>query len=197
MSVPTGTARMGRHVALTLHTTRRDIMKKLLTGALALALAAALAGCNKTTPSASPSSTSTGASSSSASSSTSSTTGTTSSAGATATAVDQSTPEAAMTSWLNAMVAGNGKTVCALMAAEGKAIEKIPTAAEQCGKTITPMLEQLKELGGAFAGLSITGATVKGTTATFEAVTTKPALAAEVVSSFKAVKIGTKWYVTQ
>ena len=112
-------------------------------------------------------------------------------------AVDQSTPEAAMTSWLGAMVAGDGNTVCELMATGGKAISSIPGAAAACGKTITPMLDQIKELGAAFQGLKISGATVNGNNATFESVTTEPALAADVVSSFKAVKIGGKWYVTQ
>jgi hypothetical protein len=95
------------------------------------------------------------------------------------------------------MVAGDGNSVCALMAAKGKTISSIPGAAATCGKTITPMLDQIKELGAAFQGLKITGATVNGDTASFESVTTEPALAAEVVASFKAVRIGGKWYVTQ
>jgi hypothetical protein len=102
-----------------------------------------------------------------------------------------------MTSWLGAMVAGDGNSVCALMATKGKAISSIPGAAATCGKTITPMLDQVKDLGAAFKGLKITGATVNGDTASFESVTTEPALAADVVSSFKAVRIGGKWYVTQ
>ena len=179
-------------------------MKKLLTGALALALSVSLAACSKAvdqgtrrralrpprrrarrTPSGTSSDTPTG-------------TGTgTSTAGATAGPVDQSTPEAAMTSWLGAMVAGDGNSVCALMATKGKAISSIPGAAATCGRTITPMLDQVKDLGAAFKGLKITGATVNGDTASFESVTTEPALAADVVSSFKAVRIGGKWYVTQ
>jgi hypothetical protein len=59
------------------------------------------------------------------------------------------------------------------------------------------MLDQIKELGAAFKGLKITGATVSGDTASFESVTTEPALAADVVATFKAVRIGGKWYVTQ
>ncbi|GAA2034704.1 hypothetical protein GCM10009740_26680 [Terrabacter terrae] len=102
-----------------------------------------------------------------------------------------------MTSWLGAMVSGDGNTVCRLMSTGGKAIPSIPGAAAACGKKITPMLDQLKELGAAFKGLQITGATVKGDTATFDSVTTEPALAADVVRSFKAVRIGGKWYVTQ
>ena len=121
----------------------------------------------------------------------------TSTAGATAGPIDQTTPEAAMTSWLGAMVAGDGNSVCALMATKGKTISSIPGAAATCGKTITPMLDQIKELGAAFQGLKITGATVNGDTASFESVTTEPALAADVVASFKAVRIGGKWYVTQ
>jgi hypothetical protein len=180
-------------------------MKKLLTGALALALSVSLAACSKSVdPAATP--TSAGASTSSAttpsdtmSSGTTDDTGATDTGtpGATAGPVDQSTPEAAMTSWLGAMVAGDGNTVCELMATGGKAISSIPGAAAACGKTITPMLDQIKELGAAFQGLKISGATVNGNNATFESVTTEPALAADVVSSFKAVKIGGKWYVTQ
>jgi hypothetical protein len=182
-------------------------MKKLLTGALALALSVSLAACSKSVDQTSAPSASAGATGSAGSSATSpsdtpSATPTgpglgTGTAGATAGPVDQSTPEAAMTSWLGAMVAGDGNSVCALMATKGKAISSIPGAAATCGKTITPMLDQIKELGAAFQGLKITGATVNGDTASFESVTTEPALAADVVASFKAVRIGGKWYVTQ
>ena len=178
-------------------------MKKLLTGALALALSVSLAACSKSvdqtsTPSASAGSTSSATTPSDTPSDTPTGTGTgTSTAGATAGPIDQTTPEAAMTSWLGAMVAGDGNSVCALMATKGKTISSIPGAAATCGKTITPMLDQIKELGAAFQGLKITGATVNGDTASFESVTTEPALAADVVASFKAVRIGGKWYVTQ
>lgn len=188
-------------------------MKKLATGALALALSLSLAACSKSVepdPAASATAISSSSSSSSSSAATpgdSMSSGTTDDTGATATGggtgtatagpVDQSTPEAAMTSWLGAMVAGQGNTVCELMAAGGKTISSIPGAAAACGKTITPMLDQIKSLGSAFQGLKISGATVTGDNATFESVTTEPALAADVVSSFKAVRIGGKWYVTQ
>ena len=178
-------------------------MKKLLTGAVALALSVSLAACSKAADQASPPSTPAASTSSATtpcgtSSDTPTGIGTsTRTPGASAGPVDQSTPEAAMTSWLGAMVAGDGNSVCALMATKGKAISSIPGAAATCGKTITPMLDQIKELGAAFKGLKITGATVNGDTASFESVTTEPALAADVVASFKAVRIGGKWYVTQ
>jgi ABC-type transport system substrate-binding protein len=184
-------------------------MKKLLTGALALALSVSLAACSKAADQAAPPSapaapTSSAATSSAATPSDTLTTGTatatatgTSTTSAAPGPVDQSTPEAAMTSWLGAMVTGDGSSVCALMATKGKAISSIPGAAATCGKAITPMLAQIKELGAAFKGLKISGATVTGDTASFESVTTEPALAAEVVASFKAVRIGGKWYVTQ
>jgi len=95
------------------------------------------------------------------------------------------------------MVAGDGTSVCNLMAYKDKPISGIPGAGAACAKTITPTLDQLKDLGGAFQGLKISGATVSGDKATFESVTTEPALAADVVSKFKAVRIGGKWYVTQ
>jgi hypothetical protein len=180
-------------------------MKKLTTVALALALSVSLAACNKATGTTGTTSSTTPAASTSSSSSSSSMPSDTTSGSATGdsttaatpVAVDQSTPEAAMTSWLGSMVAGDGKTVCELMATGGKTITSIPGAAAACGKTITPMLDQLKELSGAFSGLKISGATVTGDKATFESVTTEPALAADVVSNFKAVRIGGKWYVTQ
>jgi len=178
-------------------------MKKLLTGAVALALSVSLAACSKAADQASPPSTpaaSTSSATTPSGTSSDSPTGTgtsTRTPGATAGPVDQSTPEAAMTSWLGAMVSGDGNSVCALMATKGKAISSIPGAAATCGKTITPMLDQIKELGAAFKGLKITGATVNGDTASFESVTTEPALAAGVVATFKAVRIGGKWYVTQ
>ncbi|MFC7595304.1 hypothetical protein ACFQU3_08320 [Terrabacter sp. GCM10028922] len=175
-------------------------MNKLVTGAIAVALSVSLSACSKAVDQGPTQTTSAGSSSSSTtpadtmSSATSDDSGTGS---ATAGPVDQTSPEAVMTSWLGAMVAGDGNTVCSLMATQGKAISSIPGAAEACGKTITPMLDQIKELGAAFQGLKISGATVNGNTATFESVTTEPALAADVVASFKAVKIGGKWYVTQ
>ncbi|WP_235509499.1 hypothetical protein [Terrabacter sp. Soil811] len=180
-------------------------MKKLLTGALALALSISLAACSKSVDPAATPTTPAGSTSSATTPSDTMSSGTTDDTGATDTGttsatagpVDQATPEAAMTSWLDAMVAGDGNTVCTLMATGGKAISSIPGAAAACGKTITPMLDQIKELGAAFQGLKISGATVNGNNATFESVTTEPALAADVVSSFKAVKIGGKWYVTQ
>ena len=178
-------------------------MKKLTTVALALALSLSLAACNKATGTTGTTSSTTPAASTSSSSSSMPSDATSGSAtgdsttAATPVAVDQSTPEAAMTSWLGSMVAGDGKTVCELMATGGKTITSIPGAAAACGKTITPMLDQLKELSGAFSGLKISGATVTGDKATFESVTTEPALAADVVSNFKAVRIGGKWYVTQ
>jgi hypothetical protein len=177
-------------------------MNKLLTGALALALSVSLAACSKSVDQGSTPSGAAGSTSSATtptdtmSSATTDDTGS-STGGATAGPVDQTTPEAVMTSWLSAMVAGDGNTVCGLMATNGKAISSIPNAAAACGKTITPMLDQIKELGAAFKGLKISGATVNGNQATFESVTTEPALAADVVASFKAVKIGGKWYVTQ
>ncbi|TQN46903.1 hypothetical protein FHX52_3635 [Humibacillus xanthopallidus] len=184
-------------------------MKKLTTAAFALVLAGSLTACAKTadTPAPAPSTTSStptvaattpsdtmssGATSDDTTPSGSATTGT-----AAPVTVDQTTPEAAMTSWLGAMVAGEGQTVCNLMATGGKTISSIPGAAESCGSTITPMLSQIKQLGAVFNGLKISGATVKGNTATFESVTTTPALAADVVSNFKAVKIDGKWYVSQ
>ena len=173
-------------------------MKKLLTGALALALSVSLAACSKSVDQAAPPSAPAGSTSSGTTPTDTMSTGTgTSTAGATAATVDQSTPEAAMASWLGAMVTGDGSSVCALMATKGKTISSIPGAAATCGKTITPMLDQIKDLGAAFQGLKITGATVNGDTASFESVTTEPALAADVVASFKAVRIGGRWYVTQ
>jgi len=116
---------------------------------------------------------------------------------ATPVTLDQTTPEAAMTTWLGAMVAGDGQAVCTIMAFGGKPMSSIPGAADGCASSITPMLDQIKQLGAVFQGLKISGATVKGDTATFESVTTTPALAADVVSNFKAVKIDGKWYVSQ
>ena len=38
---------------------------------------------------------------------------------------------------------------------------------------------------------------MNGSTATFQSVTTEPAIAADVVSHFTAVKLDGKWYVTE
>jgi hypothetical protein len=173
-------------------------MTKLTTATLALLLAGSLTACSKdagpttAAPTASPSAGGAVRGSGGTPSATASGSGT-----AAPVPVDQSTPEAAMTSWLGAMVAGQGQTVCDVMAIKGQPIKDIAGAAKACGEKITPMLEKITALGGAFAGLKITGATVSGNTASFDSVTTTPALAADVVSSFKAVKVDGKWYVAQ
>lgn len=194
-------------------------MTKLVTAALALALTVTAAGCSQAAdPAGTTGSTgttgftgSTGATGSGGAGATSGASvpsdtmssgtvpddGSTAGASATAAPVDQSTPEKAMSSWLGAMVAGDGETVCALMAAKGKAIPSIPGAAKACGTSIAPTLEQITQLGAVFTGLTIDGATVTGDAATFERATAVPPIAATVVKNFKAVRIGGKWYVTQ
>ena len=178
-------------------------MTKLLTVA-AVALAMAVTGCSKASPPATPTSaaSSTPGTSTSASTATTSEATTTGPTGATGTAsskvaVDQSTPEAAMTSWLNAMFAGDKAAVCALMASGGKAIADVPQAVETCSSMIGGMLDQLEPLAAAFKGLTIEGATISGDTASFESATTEPAMAAQIIRSFKAVRINGDWYVTQ
>lgn len=116
---------------------------------------------------------------------------------ATPVVVDQSTPERAMTSWLTAMLEGNGTTVCGLMASGDTAIVQLPAAQEQCAEMIAPMLGQLSSVKAMFGGLKITGATVSGDTADFASATTKPALAAEIIASLKAVRLDGKWYITE
>ncbi|HEU5144746.1 MAG TPA: hypothetical protein VFT81_06180 [Dermatophilaceae bacterium] len=174
----------------------------------AVVFALAVTGCSKAeNPPASATGTtsSTPASSTGTSTATTSeatTTGATGSTGSTGStpskvAVDQSTPEAAMTSWLNAMFAGDKEAVCSLMASGGKAIADVPQAVETCSSMIGGMLDQLQPLAGAFKGLTIEGATVSGDTASFESATTEPAMAAQIISSFKAVRIDGDWYITQ
>ena len=84
-------------------------MKKLMTGVLALAISFSLAACSKsaTNDTSSTASSAAGSTSSATVPSDTSTSGT----AATGTAsVDQSTPELAMTSWLNAMVGADADT---------------------------------------------------------------------------------------
>ncbi|MDN5765316.1 MAG: hypothetical protein L0H96_19620 [Humibacillus sp.] len=189
-------------------------MNKLMTGVLALGLAASLAACSSSTaptatPSAAPSSPSTtttvptmtkGAPTpTGAGTSESSTSGApegTSPAPAPGGVVDQSTPEAVMTAWLNALVDGKTSDICTLTAINGKLITDVKGGQEQCTKGLGAMAGSLKSASKLFDGLTIKGATVKGDKATFEKATTKPELAAQVISSLAAVKIGSKWYVT-
>ena len=103
-----------------------------------------------------------------------------------------------MTSWLGAMVAGDGKTVCDLMATGRQGDLEHPgrgrrPAARRSRRCSTRSSSSARPSRGSRSR----GATVKGNTATFESVTTTPALAADVVSSFKAVKIDGKWYISQ
>lgn len=101
-----------------------------------------------------------------------------------------------MTAWLGSMVAGDSKAVCALMASDGTPITKLKGAQQSCASTVAPTVKELSKVRAAFAGLSITGATVKADQASFESAKTTPTLAANVISTLKAVKIGAKWYVT-
>ena len=182
-------------------------MNKLMTGALTLGLALSLAACSSstdpaTTPSAAPNSastsaapttpTDTGASESSTSTAPESTSQTAAPAGS----IDQSTPEAVMTAWLNALVDGKTADICSLTAVDGKLITDVQGGQEQCTKGLGSLAGSLKSAGSLFDGLTITGATVKGDKATFDQAKTKPELAATVIKSLAAVKIGSKWYVT-
>ena len=169
-------------------------MRKLLSGALALTLTLALGACGtledafmSPAPTAVPR-----ADTTAVDAATATPTATTASR-----AVDQATPEAAMESWLAALVAGDGVAVCALMAADGQPVDSIEGAAPDCGEALTPLLSSLQELRGMFDGLSIDGATVIDDLATFEAATVKPDVAAQVIHRFKAVKIKDKWFVTE
>ena len=101
-----------------------------------------------------------------------------------------------MESWLTALVAGEGEDVCSLMAIDGRAVSSIKGAAADCGESLTPLLSSLTELGDMFGDVEIVGATVVDDLATFEAATTKPALAAQVIHRFKTVKIKDEWFVT-
>lgn len=178
-------------------------VKKLLTAsATAAALLIPVAGCSKEpaepAPTSSPAQSTSSTSSPTSAPTTSSPASTGATTGATTTVtVDQSTPEAAMTSWLTAMFAGDTTAVCSLMASQGKAIADVPQAVETCSSMIGTMLEQLQPLAGAFSGLTIEGATITGDSATFESATTQPAMAAQIISSFKAVRIDGLWYITE
>ncbi|HKX68661.1 MAG TPA: hypothetical protein VJN29_15700 [Intrasporangium sp.] len=171
-------------------------MRKLLSGALALTLTLALGACStledafmSPVPTAVPRAETTPVAGTATTSS--------DSAATTSRVVDQATPESAMESWLSALVAGEGVKVCALMAADGQPVNSIKGAAPQCGEKLSPLLNSLQELKGMFDGLSIDGATVIDDLATFEAATVRPAVAAQVIHRFKAVKIKDKWFVTE
>jgi hypothetical protein len=176
-----------------------DLVKKLLTVAAATLLLA-VTGCSKA-PAPTPATSSQPLSSSSSPTSSLTSSAPTPDGSATGTgtpvAVDQSSPEAAMTSWLMAMFAGDTAAVCSLMASQGKAIAEVPQAVETCSSMIGTMLEQLAPLADAFRGLTIDGATITGDTATFESATTQPAMAAQIIRSFKAVRIDGDWYITE
>ena len=101
-----------------------------------------------------------------------------------------------MTSWLNALVGGKTSDICTLTAVDGKRVADVNNGQEQCTKRLAPVTNNLKSLSSVLKGLTIKGATVKGDTATFDKATTTPQLAAQVIKSFKAVKIDGKWYVT-
>ena len=188
-------------------------MNKLMTGALALGLAASLAACSGSAdPAATPSSllnttTFTSATTTTATTTTagaSTPTGADTSQSATNTAppatsqtpavggtIDQGTPEAVMTAWVNALVDAKTADICTLTALDGKIASDVEGGREKCTR-----IGSLKSASSLFEGLSIKGATVNGNKATFEKATTKPELVAQLIKALAAVKIGSKWYVT-
>jgi hypothetical protein len=83
------------------------------------------------------------------------------------------------------------------MAADGQPVAGLEGATTTCAETVDPLLSSLQELDGMFQGLSITGATAVDDLATFEAANVRPAVAAQVIHRFKAVRIKDKWYVSQ
>ncbi|OFE18033.1 hypothetical protein BA895_12880 [Humibacillus sp. DSM 29435] len=181
-------------------------MNKLMTGALALGLAASLTACSSSTEpasntsappsSASPAAPSASGVTESSDAPTSSAPETTSQEPAAAGSIDQSTPEGVMTAWLNALVDGKTADICTLTAVGGKLVSDVSGGQEQCTKSLGTLAGSLKSAGSLFDGLTIKGATITGDKATFDKATTKPELAAQVIKSLAAVKIGSKWYVT-
>ncbi len=192
-------------------------MNKLMTGALALGLAASLAACSGSAdPAATPSSllnttTFTSATTTTATTTTagaSTPTGADTSQSATNTAppatsqtpavggtIDQGTPEAVMTAWVNALVDAKTADICSLTVIDGKIASDVGDNG-QCTKSFGSLAGSLKSASSLFEGLSIKGATVNGNKATFEKATTKPELVAQLIKALAAVKIGSKWYVT-
>lgn len=171
-------------------------MKRFLAGA-AISVALVTAACTGAGPRAAGMSVGASSTSSAIASGSTSTPNATVSVSPREGVMQQGTPEEAMRSWLRAMLAGDTKAVCALMASNGKAIAEVPQAVETCSGMIGTMLDQLRPLAPQFTGLAVSGATITGDTATFENATTKPAMAAQIIKAFKAVRIDGKWYVTQ
>ena len=101
-----------------------------------------------------------------------------------------------MTAWVNALVDAKTADICTLTALDGKIASDVEGGKEKCTQTLGSLPGSLKSASSLLAGLSITGATIQGNKATFEKATTKPELAAQVIASLAAVKIGSKWYVT-
>lgn len=174
-------------------------MNKLMTGVLCAGLTiASLTGCSGSSDTASPSS-SPSASAAAPEASTPAETpavSPSSSAPEAAGGIDQSTPEAAMTSYLNALAAGKTEDVCALTAFGDKRFQDVPNGLEQCKKGLSGFSDALKPLADLLDGLRIEGATVKGDKATFTKAKTTPELASTLIQTLKAVKIDGKWYVT-
>lgn len=109
--------------------------------------------------------------------------------------VVQTTPEAAMTSWLKALASGEGTKLCNLMARGTKPYATIPGATAACAKALSAKMADFAQYRDVFRELTITGATVKGTGATFDLATTEPEVAGQIISEFTAVRVKDKWYV--
>ncbi|MDN5790051.1 MAG: hypothetical protein L0H25_04185 [Micrococcales bacterium] len=102
-----------------------------------------------------------------------------------------------MTSWFDAMLGGDSTSVCALMATKGQALKDVPKAVETCKTMVDPMLKTLEPVKDMLKDLDVKGATVNGDRANFENATTTPAMAAQLIKPFKAVKVKGKWYITE
>lgn len=107
------------------------------------------------------------------------------------------TPEAAAETVMHAFGNGDGKAACAVMASQGRPLEKTAGAVDQCATTIQGMMDQMKDSLPEFKTGTVTGATINGDTASFENATVKPEMAKSMMTSFKAQKISGKWYITQ
>lgn len=110
---------------------------------------------------------------------------------------DQSSPEAVAESALRAVGAGDARGACTLMAANGRVMSEDQRAMDSCVQFAEGLIGQLPESQRTrFENPSVTGATIDGTTASFENAQIEPALAGQVLTRFRATEINGDWYLT-
>lgn len=106
----------------------------------------------------------------------------------------QGTADAVAETFLHAVGEGNAQQACDVMAIQGRPVNEAGIG-EACTQMLTPTLGRAQK-AGSFAKATVSGAKVTGEEASYAEAQVTPEDVKSMLSSFKAVKIDNKWYLT-